>query len=71
MDDQRIDPESGESGSDTTERKRFRFNLKGLLLIMTAIACCLGAYLEGYRSGYKAAKDESKTDYIIWKSPQK
>jgi hypothetical protein len=57
--------------SDTNEGKRFRFSLKGLLLIMTLLALCIGAYLEGYHNGYKTAKDESQADYVTWKSPPK
>jgi len=55
----------------TTERKRFRFSLKTLLLITTILALCIGAYLAGYRNGYKAAEVDSQADYVIWKSPAK
>jgi hypothetical protein len=53
----------------TTERKRFRFSLKGLFLIAAILAVCITAYREGYRNGYKTAKDESQADYVTWKSP--
>ena len=69
MDDQRTDRTSG-SMSNITEGKRFRFGLRGLLLVMTMLAFSIVAYREGYRNGYKAAKDESQADYVIWKSPQ-
>jgi hypothetical protein len=57
--------------SDSTERKRFRFSLKALLLIMTILALCIGSYFAGYRNGHKAAEGESQADYVIWKSPEK
>jgi hypothetical protein len=56
--------------SGTTERKRFRFSLKTLLLI-TILALCIGAYLAGYRDGYKASEVDSQAEYVIWKSPAK
>jgi hypothetical protein len=57
--------------SDTTERNRFRFSLKAILLIMAILALLMGTYVKGYRDGYTTATDESQADYVIWKSPTK
>ena len=70
MDDHGTNRKGGDM-SDTTKRKRFRFSLRGLLLIVAMLALCIALYREGYRNGYKTAKDESQADYVTWKSPPK
>jgi hypothetical protein len=54
--------------NDTTKRKRFRFSLQGLILVVTMVAMSIVAYREGYKNGYKTAKNE---DFVISKSQQK
>ena len=53
--------------SDTTDRKRFRFSLKVLLIIIALSAIIFGAYRVGYQHGYRTAVDEHTADYVTFK----
>jgi hypothetical protein len=51
--------------SEMPKRKRMRFGLRSLFLILTLIAIAFGTYFVGYRNGYRAA-NEGRADYVIW-----
>jgi hypothetical protein len=55
--------------SETTNRPRFQFSLKLLLLVIALLAVIIGAYSFGYRRGYSTAIRESQTDYVIFRQP--
>jgi hypothetical protein len=56
---------------ETSKRRRPRFSLKALLIIMALVAACIGAYVIGYQRGYDAAKAESRADYVIWEKAKR
>lgn len=53
----------------STDRERFRFSLKSMLVLIALVAVILGSYAFGFRKGYRTAKEESAADYVIWKDP--
>jgi hypothetical protein len=49
--------------TETPQRRRFRFNLKTLLGVMTLVAVGLGAYILGQKNGYRRGVNEASAEY--------
>ena len=50
----------------TSDHNPIRFGLKTLLLLTALLAVIIGMHVIGYQSGYNAAQQESRADYVIF-----